>query len=70
MTVGYGHIGDGDLHINVSYPGFENKDLMDRLNNLVYPHVMDFVRQRKGSVGAEHGMGVLNPPYLSYSKSD
>ena len=31
---------------------------------------MDFVRERKGSVGAEHGMGVFNPPYLSYSKSD
>ena len=44
VTVGYGHIGDGDLHINVSLPGYENEDLMKRLNNLVYPFVMNFVR--------------------------
>ena len=27
VTVGYGHIGDGNLHINVSVPGYEDKAL-------------------------------------------
>lgn len=24
---GYGHIGDGNLHLNISVPGYENQDL-------------------------------------------
>lgn len=27
VTVGYGHIGDGNLHLNCSLPGYENEDL-------------------------------------------
>ena len=34
VTYGYGHMGDGDIHINLAVPG-DNKDLLDRLNGLV-----------------------------------
>ena len=27
ITTGYGHIGDGNLHLNISVPGYENKEL-------------------------------------------
>jgi (R)-2-hydroxyglutarate---pyruvate transhydrogenase len=30
---------------------------------------MDYVRDRKGSVSAEHGVGLQKTKYLSYSKS-
>ena len=30
---------------------------------------MDYVREAKGSISAEHGVGVQKPGYLSYSKS-
>lgn len=27
IVCGYGHIGDGNLHLNVSIPGYQNEDL-------------------------------------------
>ena len=69
VTYGYGHIADGDVHLNIAIPGFDKPDLMKRLNTNVWPFVMDWIKQSKGSVGAEHGMGVVNQPYLDHSKS-
>ena len=61
-------MGDGDLHINLAVPG-ENQELLDRVNDLVQPKVMEWVKNNNGSVGAEHGMGQYNQPYLGNSKS-
>ena len=58
VTVGYGHVGDGNLHLNCSLRGYEDADLQTRLNDLVDPFVMKFVRDHKGSVSAEHGVGL------------
>ena len=27
VTTGYGHIGDGNLHLNISAPGYEDSEL-------------------------------------------
>lgn len=69
VTVCYGHIGDADLHINVSVPGYENVDLQERLGALVDPFVNAFIRDHHGSINAEHGMGQAKAKYLGYSKS-
>ena len=55
---GYGHLGDGNLHLNISCTGYEDKALQEKLNNLVDPFIMDFVRKANGSVSAEHGVGL------------
>ena len=68
-VVGYGHVGDGNLHLNCSIPGYDDHDLQERLNNLVDPFVMAFVRDHQGSVSAEHGIGLQKTKYLNYSKS-
>jgi hypothetical protein len=34
-VTGYGHIGDGNVHLNVCTPGYDNHDLRDRLSNTV-----------------------------------
>ena len=57
ITTGYGHIGDGNLHLNISLPGYENKDLQHKLKSVIEPFVMSFVRDAKGSISAEHGIG-------------
>ena len=57
ITTGYGHIGDGNLHLNISLPGHDNKDLQQKLKNIIEPFVMSFVREAKGSISAEHGIG-------------
>jgi len=67
---GYGHIGDGNLHLNVGMPGYQNKQLHHKVHEILEPFVFDFVRTHKGSVSAEHGVGLQKKDYLSYSKSD
>lgn len=66
---GHGHVGDGNLHLNVVLPGYEDKDLQTRVSGLVEPFVMNYVREVGGSVSAEHGIGRQKPQYLHYSKS-
>lgn len=61
---GYGHIGDGNIHLNVSAKEFSN-DLMKKIEPFVY----EFTSNLKGSVSAEHGIGFRKPKYLHYSKS-
>lgn len=55
---GYGHIGDGNLHLNISIPGYENVALQDKLSDVVDPFVFDYIKRVKGSVSAEHGIGL------------
>ena len=68
-TVGYGHVGDGNLHLNWSIPAAENTDLAERVTNLIDPFVMNYVRDHQGSVSAEQGIGQEMKKYLDYSKS-
>lgn len=58
MTAGYGHVGDGNLHLNVSLQGYDNEDLQQRLYQVVDHFVMDYTAKARGSVSAEHGVGL------------
>ena len=66
---GHGHVGDGNLHLNVVLPGYEDRSLQERTKNLVEPFVMDYCRKVNGSISAEHGVGQQKPAFLHYSKS-
>lgn len=67
--IGHGHIGDGNLHLNCTIKGYERKDLQKKLAALLEPFVFEYVRDKKGSISAEHGVGLQKPAYLKYSKS-
>lgn len=69
VTTGYGHIGDGNLHLNVSIPGYSDQDLQEKLSRVVEPYVMNFVKNARGSISAEHGIGFQKASFLEYSKS-
>jgi D-lactate dehydrogenase (cytochrome) len=57
--VPFGHLGDGNIHYNVSQPvGGETADFMSRWHE-VNAVVFDIVRRMGGSISAEHGIGVL-----------
>ncbi|KAJ2938223.1 hypothetical protein O0L34_g17560 [Tuta absoluta] len=60
---GFGHIGDGNLHIDVSLPRYN-----EEVFNLLEPFVFEEVSKLKGSVSAEHGIGFRKPRYIHYSK--
>ena len=57
------------MHLNISVPGYENEALRGQLTALVEPFVMNFVKQARGSVSAEHGIGFQKTSFLEYSKS-
>jgi FAD/FMN-containing dehydrogenase len=69
-VTGYGHIGDGNLHLNISLKGYEDENLKDRVQDLLEPFVFEEVKKVKGSVSAEHGIGLHKQSYLSYSKTE
>ena len=67
---GYGHVGDGNIHINVTVTGYENETTAKKVQDLLEPYVLEEVARRKGSISAEHGVGFAKAQYLMLSKSD
>lgn len=63
----FGHLGDGNLHVNYIAPkGLAKEKFMEeakRLEEIVLSLVIDF----KGSVSAEHGIGLLKKKALAQS---
>src|SRR5437763_15979294 len=57
--VPFGHLGDGNIHYNVSQPiGGDTADFMGRWHE-VNALVFEIVLRMGGSISAEHGIGVL-----------
>jgi FAD/FMN-containing dehydrogenase len=57
--VPFGHLGDGNIHYNVSQPiGANTADFMSRWHE-VNAVVFEIVLRMGGSISAEHGIGVL-----------
>ena len=53
----------------MSLPGYGDSEMETKLNSLVEPFVMEYVKKAKGSVSAEHGIGFQKTSFLEYSKS-
>uniref|UniRef100_A0A8D2CVS2 D-2-hydroxyglutarate dehydrogenase, mitochondrial n=1 Tax=Sciurus vulgaris TaxID=55149 RepID=A0A8D2CVS2_SCIVU len=62
-VVGYGHLGDGNLHLNVTAEAF-SAVLLDALE----PYVYAWTAGRRGSISAEHGLGFRKRDALGHSK--
>ncbi|KAI0704906.1 hypothetical protein BC835DRAFT_1261778 [Cytidiella melzeri] len=63
-VVGYGHVGDGNLHLNVIAAAFTPE-----IEAALEPFVYELVSKYKGSVSAEHGIGLMKTHALHYSKN-
>lgn len=68
-VVWFGHIGDGNLHINILRPSDMNKEDFVRECRSVDTLVFETVKKYKGSISAEHGVGLTKKPFLSYTRS-
>jgi len=55
----YGHLGDGNLHFNVSAPAGLAPDAWQRETDAVNTLIHDAVARMRGSISAEHGIGQL-----------
>jgi D-lactate dehydrogenase (cytochrome) len=65
-VVPYGHLGDGNLHFNVSEPlGGLGRDAFLASEPAIHAAVYGLVRQFRGSISAEHGIGRLKRAELA-----
>ena len=67
--VSFGHLGDGNLHYNVSAPVGQDEDSFLRHQPAVNLIVHDSVHRHGGSISAEHGLGVLKRDEIRRYKS-
>jgi FAD/FMN-containing dehydrogenase len=67
--VWFGHIGDGNLHLNILKPGDLAIDDFKAQCEEVSEEVMGIVQAYDGSVSAEHGVGLLKRNQLGYTRS-
>lgn len=68
--VWFGHIGDGNLHLNILKPESMPQAEFFAKCVSVNQWVFEIVQRYNGSISAEHGVGMTKRDYLGYSRSD
>lgn len=68
-VVWFGHIGDGNLHLNILKPENMEKEEFFAKCATVNQWVFETVQKYNGSISAEHGVGMTKRDYLHYSRS-
>ncbi|KOS17526.1 putative D-lactate dehydrogenase [Escovopsis weberi] len=63
-VVGYGHMGDSNLHLNVAVRRYDAK-----VEEALEPFVYEWIEKRKGSISAEHGLGLAKKKYIQHSRN-
>ena len=69
-VIWYGHIADGNIHINILKPKELNKVEFKAKCDVITKHLFTLIKKYKGSISAEHGVGLLKKNYLNYSRSE
>lgn len=68
-VIWFGHIGDGNLHINILKPANLSKEdfikKCQQADDLLYQQIAKF----EGSISAEHGVGLAKKKFLHYTRS-
>lgn len=65
----FGHVGDGNLHVNIlKGPGISDTEFRACFTG-GDSALFELVRSLKGSISAEHGIGLLKKPYLSFNRT-
>ncbi|MBX7143769.1 MAG: FAD-binding oxidoreductase [Oligoflexia bacterium] len=68
-TITFGHIGDGNLHVNVLKPQQQSAEDFFACCSELDECLFGIVQKYSGSISAEHGVGLLKRNYLGYSRS-
>ncbi|XP_069752550.1 D-2-hydroxyglutarate dehydrogenase, mitochondrial isoform X2 [Narcine bancroftii] len=62
-VVGYGHLGDGNLHLNI-ITEVQDQQLLDHIE----PYLYEWTAHYYGSISAEHGLGFKKKNLIYFSK--
>jgi len=68
-SICYGHAGDGNLHINILKTGLSDLE-WDTLIPQAIKELFEFVVKLEGTISGEHGIGLVQKPYLSIAISE
>ena len=64
-VVGYGHMGDSNLHLNVATRCYDK-----RVEKVLEPWVYEWIKEREGSISAEHGLGLAKKEFIGFSRGE
>lgn len=64
-AVGFGHMGDGNLHLNVATRGY-----FKEVEQALEPFVFEWIQKVNGSISAEHGLGLAKREFIGYSRDE
>jgi FAD/FMN-containing dehydrogenase len=64
-VVGYGHMGDSNLHLNIPVRRYD-----PAVEKVLEPFVYEWIAKRHGSISAEHGLGLAKKNYIGYSRDE
>ncbi len=64
-VVGFGHMGDTNLHLNISVRQY-TKEVEEALE----PWVYEWIQKHNGSISAEHGLGIAKSRFIGYTRND
>lgn len=62
---GFGHVGDGNLHFNATSRQF-SKEVV----NVIEPFLYEYVAKFRGSISAEHGIGLAKKKYFQLGRPE
>lgn len=65
----FGHIGDGNLHVNTLKPTNMSQDNFIQICHQTDLALFELVQRFQGSISAEHGIGLLKKASLKYSRT-
>ena len=68
-VVWYGHIGDGNLHMNILKPADLGLETFESRCHEISERTYALTREIGGSISAEHGIGLLKQPWLDRVRS-
>ena len=63
-VTGFGHLGDQNLHLNITVAN----GYSDEIKHALEPWLYEWVARERGSVSAEHGLGLHKSKYLQLNK--
>ncbi|GAO16908.1 uncharacterized protein UV8b_02856 [Ustilaginoidea virens] len=64
-VVGYGHMGDSNLHLNICVRKYTKQ-----VEEVLEPYIYEWIKKRQGSISAEHGLGLAKKKYIGYSRNE
>jgi glycolate oxidase subunit GlcD len=65
----FGHIGDGNLHVNFVKPEKMSKEEFFKFAHQADESMFELVQKFGGSISAEHGVGLTKKDFLHYTRS-